>query len=678
MHDFTQAAIDAMAAEMPQTVKANIYLADKTVIEITEADLMNGGYSYSGQVLAGQKFGPGGVCASSVTLVLLNIDHRYDGIDFQGAEFVPYEGQRLNDWDEPTLDNLVEWRQGTRYTILDPTDSNGEIVTLIGYDNLIHTATDYVDALSYPVTLGELAAYCCNQCGIALANPDFHFSNFVIERRPTFADGSYQQMLSYIAQIACCFVVANKNGEAEFKWLGEDPVHEIKTAFGSSAHFNNVTITGCRVKAIGTEDDYGETWLIGEDGYVIEIGDNPLVVEGSARTIAENLASRLNGLEFRPITLQTMPDLQYELGDCFEVSTDLVKNGPSIGFITNLSYTINDVMSIKCTAETAARSNLKTYSQNTATDIRNQIKLDKAAGGVTGFESNVIKMNKLAANTLGFHYSQEKQNDGSIIAYWHDKPNREESTVIYMQGADGFFLSKDGGETWTNGFDAEGNAVVNILSAIGINAQWLNIDDVVERINQDGTVTVDGAKVSVDGQGLTSKFESITETAESQASLIQQLADSIVGLVRDGNGGSMLQQDANGLWYFNLGPLQQSLSDTANSLDDLSGIVLDANGQIDVLKSTAAALQQRTEYVRSYTDENGQPCLELGEGDSTFRVKITNTQIQFMEGTTTPAYLSNQKLYIEKAEVINELQMGGFVWKVHGKGNMGLIWKGAE
>ncbi len=335
-------------------------------------------------------------------------------------------------------------------------------------------------------------------------------------------------------------------------------------------------------------------------------------------------------------------------------------------------------MSIKCTAETAARSNLKTYSQNTATDIRNQIKLNKAAGGVTGFESNVIKMNKLAANTLGFHYSQEKQNDGSIIAYWHDKPDRDESTVIYMQGADGFFLSKDGGETWTNGFDAEGNAVVNILSAIGINAQWLNIDDVVERINQDGTVTVDGAKVSIDGQGLTSKFESITETAESQASLIQQLADSIVGLVRDGNGGSMLQQDANGLWYFNLGPLQQSLSDTANSLDDLSGIVLDANGQIDVLKSTAAALQQRTEYVRSYTDENGQPCLELGEGDSTFRVKITNTQIQFMEGTATPAYLSNQKLYIEKAEVINGLQMGGFVWKVHGKGNMGLIWKGAE
>lgn len=672
MHDFTQAAIDAMAAEMPQTVKANIYLADKTVIEITEADLMNNGYSYSGQVLAGQKFGPGGVCASSVTLVLLNIDHRFDGIDFQGAEFVPYEGQKLLNW-------LVEWRQGTRYTILDPTDSNGEIVTLIGYDNLIHTATDYVDALSYPVTLGELAAYCCNQCGISLANPDFHFSNFVIERRPTFTDGSYQQMLSYIAQVACCFVIANKNGEAEFRWFGEEPAHEIETAFTSSAHFNNVTITGCRVKAIGTEEDYGETWLIGENGYVIEIGDNPLVVEGSARIIAENLASRLNGLIFRPITLQTMPDLQYELGDCFEIGEGIVKNnGYTVGYITNLSYTINDVMSIKCTAETATRSNLKTYSQNTATDIRNQIKLDKAAGGVTGFESNVIKMNKLAANTLGFHYSQEKQNDGSIIAYWHDKPNREESTVIYMQGADGFFLSKDGGETWTNGFDAEGNAVVNILSAIGINAQWLNIDDVVERINQDGTVTVDGAKVSIDGQGLTSKFESVTETAESQASLIQQLADSIVGLVRDGNGGSMLQQDANGLWYFNLGPLQQSLSDTANSLDDLSGIVLDANGQIDVLKSTAAALQQRTEYVRSYTDENGQPCLELGEGDSTFRVKITNTQIQFMEGTATPAYLSNQKLYIEKAEVINELQMGGFVWKVHGKGNMGLIWKGAE
>ena len=164
--------------------------------------------------------------------------------------------------------------------------------------------------------------------------------------------------------------------------------------------------------------------------------------------------------------------------------------------------------------------------------------------------------------------------------------------------------------------------------------------------------------------------------------IIQQLADSIASLVRDGNGGSLIRQDENGLWYFNIGGIEQNISNTANELDSLSGIVLDANGQIDVLKTTAAALQERTEYVRSYTDENGQPCLELGEGDSAFKVRITNTEIQFADGTSVPAKLSRKMLVIEKAMVKQELQFGDdeevdgvWIWKRRSNGNLGLFWK---
>lgn len=84
-------------------------------------------------------------------------------------------------------------------------------------------------------------------------------------------------------------------------------------------------------------------------------------------------------------------------------------------------------------------------------------------------------MNKLAANTLGFYYTEEKAEDGSIIAYRHDKPNLSESTIIYKNGIDGFFLSVDGGQTWKAGFDSNGDAVLNILYAIGIQSKWINI-----------------------------------------------------------------------------------------------------------------------------------------------------------------------------------------------------------
>jgi hypothetical protein len=89
------------------------------------------------------------------------------------------------------------------------------------------------------------------------------------------------------------------------------------------------------------------------------------------------------------------------------------------------------------------------------------------------------------------------------------------------------------------------------------------------------------------------------------------------------------------------------------------------------------------EYVKIGVFEN-EPCIELGESDSDFKLIITNTRIMFREGTSTPAYVNNKALNIDKAIIENELQMGDeedtsqsgvFIWKVRRNGNMGLQWK---
>lgn len=81
------------------------------------------------------------------------------------------------------------------------------------------------------------------------------------------------------------------------------------------------------------------------------------------------------------------------------------------------------------------------------------------------------------------------------------------------------------------------------------------------------------------------------------------------------------------------------------------------------------------EYVRigTYVDE---PCIELGESDSDFRLRITNTRMIFTEGSVVLAYFNNQSLHIKKAVVEEEFQQGGFVWKARNNGNLGLVWKG--
>lgn len=80
-------------------------------------------------------------------------------------------------------------------------------------------------------------------------------------------------------------------------------------------------------------------------------------------------------------------------------------------------------------------------------------------------------------------------------------------------------------------------------------------------------------------------------------------------------------------------------------------------------------------YVRISTYED-EPCIELGQEGTDFKMVITNKRILFMEGADTPAYMTNQSLHITKAVIEEELKQGGFLWQARANGNLGLVWKG--
>lgn len=157
---------------------------------------------------------------------------------------------------------------------------------------------------------------------------------------------------------------------------------------------------------------------------------------------------------------------------------------------------------------------------------------------------------------------------------------------------------------------------------------------------------------------------------------ILQLADMIATLVTDGEGASLMTQTESG-WSFNIGNIIDSLAKASEDIGELSGEVDGANSDINTLKQAVNDLGVLADYV-VITTYNGQPCIELGEAENEFKLRITNTEIQFADGTIIPAYVSNKKLMIEQAEVKNELQFGGFVWKSRANGNMGLLWKGVS
>lgn len=81
-------------------------------------------------------------------------------------------------------------------------------------------------------------------------------------------------------------------------------------------------------------------------------------------------------------------------------------------------------------------------------------------------------------------------------------------------------------------------------------------------------------------------------------------------------------------------------------------------------------------YISEVTYSISAPCIELGKTDSLFKVRITNTAIDFLEGSTKIAYANNNTFYSDKI-ITKELQIGegpGFVWQTRENGNLGLVY----
>ena len=171
----------------------------------------------------------------------------------------------------------------------------------------------------------------------------------------------------------------------------------------------------------------------------------------------------------------------------------------------------------------------------------------------------------------------------------------------------------------------------------------------------------------------TSADEASTKASNAET-LIAQLKDSISMLVTDGNGTSLMTQTEDG-WTFSTADIQDKVNTVSENLEALTTEVGDTNQTIDILQQAVEDLGVIAEYVKITTYED-EPCIELGEGDSEFKLRITNTRMMFTEGSNVLAYFNNQSLHIKKAVVEEELQQGGFVWKARSNGNVGVVWKG--
>lgn len=165
------------------------------------------------------------------------------------------------------------------------------------------------------------------------------------------------------------------------------------------------------------------------------------------------------------------------------------------------------------------------------------------------------------------------------------------------------------------------------------------------------------------------------ETAKAySAAQLKILSDNISTLVTDAAGKSMMTQTSSG-WKFDMSKIQNGIDKNANEIDSIAGNLYNAEKTIDDINENVKNLLDTSAYISIGQDDEGNPRLELGKKDSPFRVAISNTSIDFLEGTDKIAYISNKQLYIYSSVVTDELKIGdstGYIWKRRANNHLGL------
>nr|DAM72391.1 MAG TPA: hypothetical protein [Caudoviricetes sp.] len=525
-------------------VTANVTLSNGTTLKLGKKDFYLSGNSLVDSADSGD-FPVGVAIEKTASLSLVNDDGRFDGYNFNAARFVIFLNVQLSD-------RIEAIKRGTYIVSKKPATASEISLSLL--DKMHNADKTYDSNLSFPCTVKELLSECCQQCGITLGDAMFPNADFQIRKAPSNA--TYRTVIGMCAGIAGGNARIDENdllriitfdktftnttiydGGAVKNWTNGDDLdggtlnpwtmgtvidggtlsnndyHALFSIQNLQYDVDDVIVTG--VKYVEDETEY----MSGQDGYVITI-DNQLL-SGNAQAGVEAIGNQLIGLRMRPFSCDGIANGYATFGDPVEFID--TKNRVFRSFVTDIEFVFGGSTSWSCSAKSAEEDASEFIGDQQTAVEQSKKDIEKK---LSAYDVKLKQMNELAANTLGFFYTEEIQEDDSVITYRHDKPTLADSKVIYKTSADGFFLSVDGGQTWKAGFDSNGDAVLNILYAIGIQSEWINTRGFTAKDNNGNTTL----RIDADTGAVTLRVENFTLKSRT----IEQIAKDVVdGSVRN-------------------------------------------------------------------------------------------------------------------------------------------------
>ena len=487
---------------------ADIVTASGEKIPISDSKLWANGFEVNDSTSSNGTFTIGALIVGKLKIKLNNIYEDYSKYDFDKASVTAYVSKSFSDGTSEKL-KIGEYR-------VSETSYDGSLITLTCLDNINNFNREYDSNLSYPTTAYEVVRDACIKCDVPFTMARFDNSDYVINEIPSDNQKlTYGQVIAYILQLSGLWGKCGHDGElligwydmsqfgsqnynggtfstkttpysdgdsvdgGTFKYSDGDSVdggtftearnyHNIYTQKDLNVATDDVVITGVKVTVTSKEDKTKDVnALAGKEGYVVSISDNPFIPADKAQTVANYIFKKIGGMRFRSLDATLLSNPLIESGDVALV-TDRKQNTYSC-FISNRAFTVGSGTKISCDAENASRNSADKFSNETKAIVQAR---KVAQAQLSVYDKQMQWLTQLMSQSLGLFKTEQVQEDGSIIYIMHNKADLNSSNIQWKMTANGMAVSSDYGKTWNAGVDKDGNAIFNIMSAIGINFDW--------------------------------------------------------------------------------------------------------------------------------------------------------------------------------------------------------------
>lgn len=488
---------------------ADIVTASGEKIPVSDSELWANDFEVNDSTSSNGTFTIGALIAGKLKIKLNNIYEDYSKYDFDKASVTAYVSKSFSDGTTEKL-KIGEYR-------VSETSYDGSLITLTCLDNINNFNREYDSNLSYPTTAYEVVRDACIKCDVPFTMARFDNSDYVINEIPSDNQKlTYGQVIAYILQLSGLWGKCGHDGELLIGWYdmsqfdsqGYDggtfstkttpysdgdtlnggnftdyssgdsvdggtftearSYHNIYTQKDLNVATDDVVITGVKVTVTSKEDKAKDVnALAGKEGYVVSISDNPFISADKAQTVANYIFKKIGGMRFRPLDAILLSNPLIESGDVALV-TDRKQNTYSC-FISNRTFTVGSGTKISCDAENASRNSADKFSNETKVIVQAR---KVAQAQLSVYDKQMQLLTQLMSQSLGLFKTEQVQEDGSIIYIMHNKADLNSSNIQWKMTANGMAVSSDYGKTWNAGVDKDGNAIFNIMSAIGINFDW--------------------------------------------------------------------------------------------------------------------------------------------------------------------------------------------------------------